>query len=92
MLRKWEAGEPETVALWEMMNGWVYKGFDVTYKNIGVDFDKLYYESNTYLLGKDVIEEGLKNGVFFKKEDGSVWCDLTEDGLDEKLVLSLIHI
>ncbi|MDE1207566.1 arginine--tRNA ligase [Tenacibaculum larymnensis] len=87
MLRKWEAGDKEVVALWEMMNGWVYKGFDVTYENIGVNFDKLYYESNTYLLGKDVIEEGLKNGVFFKKEDGSVWCDLTDEGLDEKLVL-----
>ncbi len=87
MLRKWEAGDKEVVALWEMMNGWVYKGFDVTYENIGVDFDKLYYESNTYLLGKDVIEQGLKDGVFFKKEDGSVWCDLTDEGLDEKLVL-----
>ena len=87
MLRKWEAGDNDVVSLWEMMNSWVYDGFDVTYKNIGVDFDKLYFESNTYLLGKDVIEEGLKNGVFFKKEDGSVWCDLTEDGLDEKLVL-----
>ncbi|CAA0210165.1 Arginine--tRNA ligase [Tenacibaculum maritimum] len=87
MLRKWEAGDKEVVALWEMMNGWVYTGFDVTYKNIGVDFDKLYYESNTYLLGKDIIEEGLSNGVFYKKEDGSVWCDLTSDGLDEKLVL-----
>ncbi|MDX8552721.1 arginine--tRNA ligase [Tenacibaculum sp. 1B UA] len=87
MLRKWEAGDKDVVALWEMMNGWVYKGFDVTYENIGVNFDKLYYESNTYLLGKDIIEEGLKNGVFFKKEDGSVWCDLTDEGLDEKLVL-----
>ncbi|WP_440881302.1 arginine--tRNA ligase [Tenacibaculum sp. C7A-26P2] len=87
MLRKWEAGDQEVVSLWEMMNGWVYNGFDVTYKNIGVDFDKLYYESNTYLLGKDVIEKGLKENVFFKKEDGSVWCDLTADGLDEKLVL-----
>ncbi len=87
MLRKWESGDEETVALWKTMNGWVYEGFDVTYKNIGVDFDKLYYESDTYLLGKDVIEQGLKDGVFFKKEDGSVWCDLTEDGLDEKLVL-----
>ncbi len=87
MLRKWEAGDEETVALWKTMNGWVYKGFDVTYKNIGVDFDKLYYESNTYLLGKDIIEEGLKNNVFYKKEDGSVWCNLTEDGLDDKLVL-----
>ncbi|GFD81941.1 arginine--tRNA ligase [Tenacibaculum sp. KUL118] len=87
MLRKWEAGDKEVVALWEMMNGWVYKGFDVTYENIGVNFDKLYYESNTYLLGKDIIEEGLQNGVFYKKEDGSVWCDLTDEGLDEKLVL-----
>ncbi|WP_075343222.1 arginine--tRNA ligase [Tenacibaculum agarivorans] len=87
MLRKWESGDPETVELWKKMNGWVYDGFDVTYKNIGVDFDKLYYESDTYLLGKDIIEQGLKDGVFFRKEDGSVWCDLTEDGLDEKLVL-----
>ncbi|WP_339657108.1 arginine--tRNA ligase [uncultured Maribacter sp.] len=87
MLLKWEAGDPETVALWKTMNGWVYKGFEVTYKNLGVDFDTLYYESNTYLLGKDVVAEGLKKGVFFKKEDGSVWIDLTEDGLDEKIVL-----
>ena len=87
MLRKWEAGDEQVVSLWKEMNSWVYQGFDVTYKNIGVDFDKLYYESNTYLLGKDVIEDGLKSGVFYKKEDGSVWCDLTEDGLDEKLVL-----
>lgn len=87
MLLKWEAGNKETVALWKMMNSWVYDGFEVTYKNMGVDFDTLYYESDTYLLGKDIIEEGLSNGVFFKKEDGSVWCDLTEDGLDEKLVL-----
>ncbi len=87
MLRKWEAGDKEVVALWKTMNNWVYKGFDVTYKNIGVDFDTLYYESNTYLLGKDIIEEGLISGIFYKKEDSSVWCDLTEDGLDEKLVL-----
>ncbi|MGG6230679.1 arginine--tRNA ligase [Tenacibaculum sp. SDUM215027] len=87
MLRKWEAGDKKVIALWKMMNEWVYKGFDVTYESIGVNFDKLYYESNTYLLGKDVIEEGFKNGVFFKKEDGSVWCDLTDEGLDEKLVL-----
>ncbi|WP_348744508.1 arginine--tRNA ligase [Tenacibaculum sp. 190524A05c] len=87
MLRKWEKGSPEVVDLWKTMNGWVYEGFDVTYEYIGVNFDKLYYESDTYLLGKDVIEQGLKDGVFFKKEDGSVWCDLTEDGLDEKLVL-----
>jgi arginyl-tRNA synthetase len=87
MLRKWEAGDPETVALWEKMNGWVYDGFAVTYDNLGVDFDSYYYESETYLLGKDNIEEGLEKGVFFKKEDGSVWCDLTDEGLDEKLVL-----
>lgn len=87
MLRKWEAGDEETVALWKMMNGWVYEGFDITYKNLGVDFDALYYESDTYLLGKDVIADGLTKGVFFKKEDGSVWCDLTDEGLDEKLVL-----
>lgn len=87
MLLKWEAGDLETVALWEKMNGWVYVGFDITYQNLGVDFDKLYYESQTYLLGKEFIAEGLKTGVFFKKEDGSVWCDLTEDGLDEKIVL-----
>lgn len=87
MLRKWEAGDEAVVALWKKMNGWVYDGFEVTYNNIGVDFDKYYYESNTYLLGKEFIAEGLKSGVFFKKEDGSVWCDLTEDGLDEKIVL-----
>jgi len=87
MLLKWESGDEETVALWKTMNGWVYKGFEVTYKNLGVDFDNLYYESDTYLLGKDVVAEGLKKGVFFKKEDGSVWIDLTEDGLDEKIVL-----
>jgi len=87
MLRKWEAGDPETVELWKMMNGWVYKGFEKTYEAIGVEFDSFYYESNTYLLGKDNIMDGLESGVFFKKEDGSVWCDLTEDGLDEKIVL-----
>ena len=87
MLLKWEAGDEEVVALWKEMNSWVYEGFEVTYKNLGVDFDTLYYESNTYLLGKDIIEEGIKKGVFYAKEDGSVWCDLTEDGLDEKLVL-----
>ncbi|QMU63636.1 MAG: arginine--tRNA ligase [Flavobacteriaceae bacterium] len=87
MLIKWENGDSETVALWYMMNRWVYDGFAVTYKNMGVDFDTLYYESNTYLLGKDVIAEGLTKGVFFKKEDGSVWCDLTDEGLDQKLVL-----
>ncbi|RXG12578.1 arginyl-tRNA synthetase [Leeuwenhoekiella aestuarii] len=87
MLRKWEAGDAEVVTLWEKMNGWVYEGFEQTYKSLGVDFDSYYYESNTYLLGKDNIEEGLKKGVFYRKEDGSVWCDLTEDGLDEKIVL-----
>jgi len=87
MLLKWEAGDEATVALWKKMNSWVYDGFDVTYKNLGVDFDSMYYESETYLLGKEFVTEGLRTGVFFKKEDGSVWCDLTEDGLDEKLVL-----
>ncbi len=87
MLQKWEAGDKDVVTLWETMNGWVYKGFDETYKNLGVDFDNLYYESETYLLGKEFVAEGLKSGVFFKKEDGSVWCDLTADGLDEKIVL-----
>lgn len=87
MLRLWEARDAETMKLWEMMNSWVYKGFETTYKTMGVDFDKLYYESNTYLKGKEEIEKGLEKGVFFKKEDGSVWCDLTPDGLDEKLVL-----
>jgi arginyl-tRNA synthetase len=87
MLQKWEQGDSETVALWKKMNQWVYDGFDITYKEMGVDFDALYYESQTYLLGKEFIEQGLKKGVFFKKEDGSVWCDLTDEGLDEKLVL-----
>ena len=87
MLLKWEAGDTAVVDLWKTMNSWVYKGFEITYKNLGVDFDTLYYESDTYLLGKDVIADGITNGVFNKKEDGSVWCDLTEEGLDEKLVL-----
>ncbi|ALI97912.1 arginine--tRNA ligase [Rufibacter tibetensis] len=87
MLQKWEQHDPETITLWEKMNGWVYEGFHATYQNIGVDFDKFYYESGTYLLGKDRVEEGLEKGVFFKKPDGSVWIDLTEEGLDEKLVL-----
>ena len=86
MLIKWEAGDEETVSLWKTMNGWVYEGFDKTYASLGVDFDKLYYESNTYLLGKEVIKEGLSKDVFFQKEDGSIWCDLTNDGLDEKIV------
>lgn len=87
MLRKWEAGDEEVVGLWRKMNQWVYDGFEITYKNMGVDFDQLYYESNTYLLGKDFVEDGLQRGVFYKKEDGSVWIDLTDEGLDEKIVL-----
>ena len=86
MLLKWEQGEPDTMALWKEMNSWVYAGFDATYKRIGSDFDKIYYESDTYLLGKDLVEEGLKKGVFIQKEDGSVWIDLTADGLDQKIV------
>ena len=87
MLQKWEAGDEETVALWKKMNEWVYQGFEETYRKIGVHFDKMYKESDTYLLGKDVVEEGLQKGVFFKKEDGSVWADLSDEGLDQKLVL-----
>ncbi len=87
MLLDWEAGNPEVINLWKKMNGWVYDGFDITFKRIGADFTKMYYESNTYLLGKKFVEEGLKQNIFFKKEDGSVWIDLTGDGLDQKLVL-----
>ncbi len=87
MLRKWEAHDPEIYALWETMNGWVYDGFEVTYRRLGVDFDRMYYESQTYLLGKTLVEEGLAKGVFYRRDDGSVWCDLTADGLDEKLLL-----
>lgn len=87
MLRKWEAGDPAVLELWKTMNGWVYEGHNKTYKNLGVSFDQFYYESNTYLLGKNIINEGLEKGVFYKKDDGSVWCDLSADGLDEKLVL-----
>lgn len=87
MLRKWEAGDIEVVSLWEKMNSWVYAGFDETYKKLGVDFDKIYYESQTYLDGKDTVLDGLKKGVFYKKEDGSVWADLTAEGLDHKLLL-----
>lgn len=87
MLVDWEKGDKDVLALWNKMNGWVYDGFGITYKRIGADFQKMYYESNTYLLGKQFVEAGLKEGVFFKKEDGSVWIDLTADGLDEKLVL-----
>lgn len=86
MLQQWEASDPAVISLWEKMNGWVYEGFDVTYKKLGVDFHKYYYESDTYLTGKDLVEEGLAKGVFFKKPDGSVWIDLSADGLDEKLV------
>ena len=86
MLVDWEAGKPAVIDLWKKMNSWVYEGFAITYKRIGSDFDKTYYESNTYLLGKDLVELGLSKGVFFQKEDGSVWIDLTADGLDEKIV------
>jgi arginyl-tRNA synthetase len=86
MLVDWEAGKPDVIELWTTMNSWVYAGFDETYKRIGSDFDKTYYESNTYLLGKELVEVGLQKGVFFKKEDGSVWIDLTADGLDQKIV------
>lgn len=87
MLVKWEAGDPEVRSLWEMMNSWVYAGFDETYQKMGVSFDKIYYESNTYLEGKEKVMEGLEKGFFFKKEDGSVWADLTAEGLDHKLLL-----
>ena len=87
MLRKWEAKAPEVYELWQTMNGWVYDGFDVTYKALGVDFDKIYYESQTYLLGKSLVEDGLAKGIFFRKEDNSVWIDLAADGLDQKLLL-----
>lgn len=87
LLRKWEQKDPETVDLWKTMNGWVYSGFDATYKRMGVDFEKLYYESDTYLLGKEEVLKGVEKGVFFKKDDGSVWVDLTADGLDQKVLL-----
>lgn len=87
MLRAWEQGDDAVISLWKTMNQWVYDGFAITYKNLGVDFDQYYYESKTYLLGKDIVEDGLARGVFFKKEDGGVWIDLTDDGLDQKLVL-----
>ncbi len=87
MLRKWETKDPEVYGDWETLNSWVYKGFDVTYKKLGVDFDKIYYESDTYTVGRDMVLEGLDKGVFYKREDGSVWCNLAEDGLDEKLLL-----
>jgi arginyl-tRNA synthetase len=87
MLLKWEQGDEEVVNLWKTMNGWVYNGFEQTYKRLGVSFDKTYYESNTYLLGKELVNKGLEQGVFIKRDNGSVWCDLTSDGLDEKLLL-----
>jgi arginyl-tRNA synthetase len=87
MLRKWEAKDPEVYSNWKTMNSWVYAGFDVTYKKLGVDFDKIYYESDTYMVGRDMVLEGLEKDLFYKREDGSVWCDLTNDGLDEKLLL-----
>jgi arginyl-tRNA synthetase len=87
MLRRWEQKDPEILELWRTMNGWVYEGFDATYRNMGVDFDKLYYESDTYLLGREEVLKGLERGVFFRKDDGSVWVDLTGDGLDQKLLL-----
>lgn len=87
MLRKWEANDPEIRALWRKMNDWVYAGFDETYKMMGVSFDKIYYESNTYLEGKEKVMEGLEKGFFYRKEDNSVWADLTAEGLDHKLLL-----
>jgi arginyl-tRNA synthetase len=87
MLRRWEAGNPDTIALWSMMNSWVYAGFDETYRALGVDFDKIYYESQTYTEGKKEVEKGLQKGIFYRKDDGSIWADLTADGLDEKLLL-----
>jgi arginyl-tRNA synthetase len=87
MLQQWEANDPETISLWKTMNGWVYEGFDVTYRRLGVNFDKIYYESDTYILGKAIIEDGLRRGVLYQREDGSVWIDLRPDGLDEKLLL-----
>ena len=87
LLQKWEANDSETVSVWKMMNDWVYSGFDITYKKLGVSFDKYYYESNTYILGKDIVKQGLAMNAFFKKDDGSVWIDLTNDGLDQKLLL-----
>lgn len=90
MLLKWEEGDKDVVELWKTMNGWVYEGFDVTYKTMGVDFDELYYESDTYILGKDVVEKGLEKGVFYQKPDGSIWCDLSAEKMDDKLLLRAV--
>ncbi|MCH7516258.1 MAG: arginine--tRNA ligase, partial [Bacteroidetes bacterium] len=87
LLRKWEAKDPGTIDLWKKMNGWVYVGFDKTYEQMGVDFDKVYYESDTYVLGKEIVEKSVKDGILFKKEDGSIWCDLSKENLDDKLLL-----
>ncbi len=87
LLKKWEKKDPQTVSLWEKLNGWVYQGFNETYEKMGISFHKIYHESDTYLLGKDIVEEGLEKGVFYKKQDGSVWVDLTKEGMDEKLIL-----
>jgi arginyl-tRNA synthetase len=87
LLVKWEAGDEETLSIWKRMNAWVYKGFEHTYQKMGVQFDQYYYESNTYLLGKEIVQEGLEKGVFYTKDNGSVWIDLSEEGLDQKLVL-----
>ena len=86
MLLDWEDGKPEVMELWKTMNGWVYAGFDVTYNSIGADFDKTYYESNTYLLGKDIVQQGMDKKVFYQKDDSSIWIYLTAEGLDEKIV------
>ena len=87
LLLKWEAGDPETVQLWQMMNSWVYEGFDVTYRALGVEFDKIYYESDTYKVGREIVLRSLEQGDLIRKEDGSVWIDLTEERLDQKLLL-----
>ena len=87
MLKRWEEGDGEVIDLWYMMNNWVYEGFDATYRSLGISFDKIYYESQTYIVGKKEVLRGLDEGVFYQKEDGSVWADLTADGLDEKLLL-----
>ena len=92
MLVRWEQGDEEVRALWKKMNDWVYQGFDETYKAMGVGFDKIYYESETYLEGKAKVEEGLAKGLFFRKPDGSVWADLSNEGLDQKLLLRMAHI